>query len=145
MNGLTVRLWLSIMIFRSLSLHPFQKQWTKHWCKHFNIPVYKNHYLMLLMYAFMLAEFTWEHTDQSDSVGAFKCFIQMFVLATTHTHTHTQSENTAILPEIGLMHATATSKSGQISKQNIKATRLIIPKVNKYLKFSSCQNCLHKE
>lgn len=31
------------------------------------------------------------------------------------------------------MHATTTSKSGQISKENIKATILIIPKVNKYL------------
>ncbi len=99
MNGLTKTLVIHNDLSLSLSLHLFQKQWTKHWCKHFNIPVNKNHYLMLLMYVFMWAVFTWEHTGQSDSVGALKCCIQMFVLATTHTYAR-KPEKAAILPEI---------------------------------------------
>lgn len=42
---------------------------------------------MLLMYVFMLAVFTWEHTGQSDSVGALKGCIQMFV---DNNNTHTR-------------------------------------------------------
>lgn len=66
MNGLTVRLRLSIMISPFLSLHPFQKQWTKHWCIYF---VYQIYYTCMIMCTI----FTWVHTGQPILNVVFQC------------------------------------------------------------------------
>lgn len=118
MNGLTVRLWLSIMISPSLSLHHFRRQWTKHWCIYF---VYKIHYTCMIMCAI----FTWVHTGQPNLNVVFHCLFWQ-----QHKITVWESENAVILPEIqriSLFHSTETFKSGQISIENIP-TAILFPR-----------------